>query len=49
MLRYSDWDPRDICILEECFDTKGENEGKISLKELRDIFENEWIETLWKF
>ncbi|EAR91080.2 EF-hand protein (macronuclear) [Tetrahymena thermophila SB210] len=41
VLGYADLDPKDISILEECLNVKGEKSGKITLKDLREIFENE--------
>lgn len=41
VLGYADLDPKDISILEECLSVKGETSGKISLKDLREIFEKE--------
>ena len=39
MLGYADLDKKDIEILNECLDY--DKDGRISLKDLREIFENE--------
>ncbi|EGR30428.1 hypothetical protein IMG5_132500 [Ichthyophthirius multifiliis] len=41
VLGYADLDQKDISILEECLNIRADKQGKITLNDLRDIFENE--------
>ena len=41
VLGYADLDSKDISILEECLNIRADKQGRITLSDLRDIFENE--------